>query len=236
MWNVSFLSLLLSAPTTAFVSPSSKLQYHRKPAKIPLFAESNSAVRFLGRGKDAIVRPGVVLLAPPDEYHHFLRQAAVFLYAMGEDENNVFVIRGAIIDHPTPFTMGEMADRDGDAYEVFQNLLYRGGEFGGESAFMFHSDDKLGELTGSEMIGTSGIFQGGLEYALANKKSVDPKKAKFFFNYMEFTEQELEQMLDIGTDHSDTWTAVEVPPEYVLDSDCDRGEVWAKLRNIVREF
>jgi hypothetical protein len=90
---------------------------------------------------------------------------------MGEDENGVFLIRGAIIDHPMAFTMGRVADQDGDVHEVFQNLIFRGGEFGSESAFMLHSDETLGEMTENEMIGTSGIF-----HALANEKSLDPEK------------------------------------------------------------
>ena len=69
-------------------------------------------IRFLGMGPHAIIRPGIVLIAPPNEYHHFYRQSAIFVYAMGEDEsyNNTHVIRGVIIDHPTPFTVSEMID------------------------------------------------------------------------------------------------------------------------------
>ncbi len=73
---------------------------------------------------------------------------------MGEDEHGVFVIRGAIIDHPTSFTMGEMAEQDGNVHEVFQTLIFQGGEFGSNSAFMLHSDETLGEMTENEMIGT----------------------------------------------------------------------------------
>jgi putative AlgH/UPF0301 family transcriptional regulator len=194
-----------------------------------------SSVRFLGRGKDAIVRPGVVLLSPPEEFQHFLRQAAVFIYAMGEDDDGVFVIRGAIIDHPTPFTMGEMAQQDGDASEVFKNLIYRGGEFGSDAAYMLHSDETLGERTENEMIGTSGIFQGGLEYAITNKMPLDPEKFKFFFNHMEFTEDELDSMLNTQTEKRDAWISIEVPPEMVLNSDYDRSEAWSRFRNAVSE-
>jgi putative AlgH/UPF0301 family transcriptional regulator len=234
MWSFLFIVFLFSVPTASFFCPSSKSLSRRKLKETRLFGSLDS-VRFLGRGKHAIVRPGVVLLSPPEEFQHFLRRAAVFVYAMGEDDDGVFVIRGAIIDHPTAFTMGEMADQDGDAHEVFQNRIFRGGEFGSESAFMFHSDETLGELTENEMIGTSGIFQGGLEYAIANNKSLDPEKAKFFFNYMEFDENELESMLDSQTDANDAWISVEVPPEMVLNSDYDRGEAWARLRNAVKE-
>jgi hypothetical protein len=179
-------------------------------------------------------------VAPPDEYHHFLRQAAVFIYAMGEDEYDTFVIRGAIIDHPTPFTMQEMMASDGDndgaqVPQCLQNLLYRGGELG-DAAFMLHSDAKLGELANLEMIGTSGIYQGGLDHAMSNNYALDPSKAKFFFSYMEFTEAELEEMLENREEESTQWVSVEVPPEFVLSSEWDRGEAWSRLRNAVREM
>lgn len=204
-----------------------------------LASTTGTSVRFLGRGKNAIVRPGCVLLAPPDEFHHFLRQAAVFIYAMGEDEYDTFVIRGAIIDHPTPFTMHEMMASDetveASVPTCLQNLLYRGGELG-DAAFLLHSDATLGELANLEMIGTSGIFQGGLDHALSTNYAIDPTKAKFFFSYMEFTEAELEEMLENRDEESTQWVSVEVPPEFVLSSEWDRGEAWARLRNAVREM
>jgi hypothetical protein len=198
-----------SAKTRLFSSPSS----------------SSSVVRFLGRGKNAIVRPGVVLLSPAEEFHHFLRQAAVFVYAMGTNEEDEYIIRGVILDHPTPFTMGEMMQVKTSG-GVFENLIYRGGDTGGESAFCLHSFDTMG----LEEIGTSQIYQGG-----DPNKMTDPKKVKFFFNYMEFSEQELEQMLDITHQDGDAWTAVEVCPEIVLNSEYERGEAWSRLRNAIRE-
>ena len=52
---------------------------------------------------------------------------------------------------------------------------------------------------------------------------------------MEVTEDELESMLNTQTEKTDAWIAVEVPPEMVLNSNYDRGEAWARLRNAVRE-
>lgn len=197
----------------------------------------SSSVRFLGRGSNAIVRPGVVLLAPAEEFHHFLREAAVFVYAMGLDEHDVYVIRGVIIDHPTPFTIGEMMDQseeDESGNRLFKNLLYRGGDLGGEAAFMLHSDERLAQIADLEMVGTSGIFEGGFEHAMSNGENLDPSKAKFFFHNMEFTEQELENMLEDPQDDGDAWVSVEVSPEYILSSEYDRGDAWARLRNAVR--
>ena len=67
-------------------------------------------MRFLGKGDRAIVRTGCVLVAPVHEYHHYYRKAAIFIHAMGEDDDKggVYVVRGVILDHPTPFTVGEM--------------------------------------------------------------------------------------------------------------------------------
>lgn len=196
----------------------------------------NQSVRFLGRGKHAVVRPGVVLIAPPDEFHHFLRKAAVFIYAMGEDDDGVYVVRGVIIDHPTPFTIQEMMPTEAngftDASPYLQNLLYRGGELG-DAAFMLHADAGLGDESDQVMIGTSGIFQGGLNYCIENGYAIEPDKAKFFFSYMEFTENELEEMLENREEESTQWVSVEVPPGFVLNSEWDRGEAWSRLRNAV---
>ena len=195
-------------------------------------------VRFLGRGKNAVVRPGVVLIAPPDEFHHYLRQAAVFVYAMGQDEDDVYVVRGVIIDHPTPFTIQEMMPSEAggraDASPYLQNLLYRGGELG-DAAFMLHADKLLGDEAEQNMIGTSGIYQGGLDYALQNGYAIDPDKAKFFFSYMEFTENELNEMLDNREEESTQWVSVEVPSDFVLNSEWERGEAWSRLRNAIMD-
>jgi hypothetical protein len=183
-----------------------------------------SSIRFLGKGSNAIVRPGVVLLAPAEEFHHYLRESAVFIYAMGTDDNDEYIIRGVILDNSTPFTIGEMMENKVSG-GVYENLIFRGGESGGQEAFCLHSVDSL-DL---EEIGTSNIYQGG-----EIDKIDDPSKVKFFFNYMEFFEQELEDMLEIIHEDGDGWTSVEVPPEIVLGSDYGKGEVWSRLRNIIR--
>lgn len=165
-----------------------------------LFSSNNdgSSIRFLGKGSNAIVRPGVVLLAPAEEFHHYLRQSAVFIYAMGTDDNEEYVIRGVILDNPTPFTIGEMMENKASG-GVYENLIFRGGESGGQEAFCLHSVDALG----LEEIGTSKIYQGG-----ELNKIEDPSMVKFFFNYMEFLEQELEDMLAIIHEDGDGWTSV----------------------------
>lgn len=56
--------------------------------------ERFKGIRYLGQGNDAIIRPGVVLVAPKHEYDHFLRKSAVFVYAIGLGENDSMIIRG----------------------------------------------------------------------------------------------------------------------------------------------
>lgn len=198
----------------------------------------NDNIRYLGKGEHAIVRPGVVLLAPPNEYHHYYRQAAIFIYGMGEDsettaenedENNLYVIRGVIIDHPTPFTITEMTEQlIPEGNPLGNNLLYRGGDKGGDTALMLHS---LSHIGNGNMIGTSGIYEGGLQDALqaCQENNAKPENFKFYFNFVQFTEQELEQML-----LDDPWISVEVPSEFILSEEWDRGDCWKRCRNAIR--
>ncbi len=56
--------------------------------------EMEIPLRFLGKGERAVVRPGVVLIAPNHEYNHFLMRSAVFIHAIGLNEYNEHVTRG----------------------------------------------------------------------------------------------------------------------------------------------
>lgn len=193
-------------------------------------------VRFLGKGSNAIVRPGVVLVAPVHEYHHFLMKSAVFIHAIGLNEYGEHVTRGVIIDHPTAFTMGEMSA--GSVVGVLgNNILFQGGNQGNDSAIMLHSlgDENIGD---GKMIGTSKIYEGGLGAALAaaDEGEADPDKFKFFFNYMEFTDNELQSMLNDEDSEGDAWISVEVPVDMILDSDLDRGDAWRSLRNQLKQM
>lgn len=218
------LVFLTTSSSNAFV-----IQPQRRSS--PLYSLANnmdiaSSIRFLGKGTRAIVREGCVLIAPPDEFNHYLMQASVFIYAIGLDEYDEQVIRGVVLDNPTPFTMGEMAGVSGS---LAGNLLYRGGNTGGEVAMMLHSESELKR----DEIGTSGIYEGGLELAMVEDQEID--NFKFFFNYCEFSPIELETMLetgDNGTD-GDAWTSVEVPKEVILE-EWDKNECWRFLRNVVR--
>ena len=155
---------------------------------------------------------------------------------MGEDEDydNTYVIRGAIIDHPTPFTLAEMAEssllKGGiENNPLANNLIYRGGDKGADSVFMLHNQESIG---GGNMIGTSGIFQGGLSDALEACQSgtAGAEDFKFYFNFCQFTEEQLESMLA-----DDPWISAEIPSQYVLSAEWDRGDCWRQLRNSLRD-
>jgi hypothetical protein len=211
-----------------------------------------SAIRYLGLGPNAIVREGAVLVAPPEEYNHYLMRSALFVYAMGLDDYNEQVIRCVVLDNPTPFTLGEMAtglngmERDGSSSSsassspLLNNLIYRGGNLGGETAMMLHSRKELER----DEIGTSGIYEGGLAQALSQVKTITEADAdaneaqapmvndfKFFFNYCQFSPVELETMLDvIDPETGDAWISFEVPPALILE-EWDKNEFWRYLRN-----
>jgi len=194
--------------------------------------DSSDYFRFLGRGENALVRPGVVLVAPLHEYNHFLMKSAVFIHAMGVNDYDEYVIRGVIIDHPTPFTMSEMANVQGPLGE---NLLYRGGEVGTDSAMMLHS---IPGVSKSEEIGTSGVYEGGLQAAsdLCSTGTVETDKFKFFFQFTEWTETQLENMLAEVDSNGDAWASVEVSSDLILSCDLDRGDAWSSLRNRIQQM
>ena len=197
---------------------------------------SRHAVRFLGRGSNAVVRPGCVLVAPKQEFHHYYRQAAIFVHAMGvaDDGSGDYVIRGLILDHPTPFTLAEMMDHQPAVVDsaLGTNFLFRGGDKGGDGVILLHSQPHIGN---GDEIGTSGLYQGGWQEALAecfDYPQQAPPLYKAFFNYCEFTEQELEDLMDCE-EEGDAWMSVEVPADFVLNQDFDRGDAWAALRNVI---
>jgi len=87
-------------------------------------------------------------------------------------------------------------------------------------------------------IGTSGIYEGGLDDALqaADDGLVDPDHFKFFFNHVEFNNVELESMLEMEDSEGDAWISVEAPVKMILDSDLDRGDAWRSLRNQLKQM
>mmetsp|Transcript_39412 Transcript_39412/g.94803 ORF Transcript_39412/g.94803 Transcript_39412/m.94803 type:complete len:270 (+) Transcript_39412:81-890(+) len=196
--------------------------------------KGSGEIRYLGSGEDAIIRPGVVLVAPNHEYDHFLMRSAVFVYAIGLDEDESTIIRGVVIDHPTAFTIGEMSPNI--MGNLADNQLFRGGYDGSDTAMLLHSAGGSGGPVKSDtMIGSSGVFEGGIVSAMesADTGVIEPNRCKFFFNHMQFTEKELDDMFS-GAEDGDAWVSLEIPAEYVLNSDYDRGQLWYRLRNNIR--
>mmetsp|Transcript_33483 Transcript_33483/g.40563 ORF Transcript_33483/g.40563 Transcript_33483/m.40563 type:complete len:287 (+) Transcript_33483:74-934(+) len=197
-------------------------------------------IRLLGRGNDAVVRVGCVLLAPTHEYSHWLMKAAIFVFAIGLNDDGEKVTRGIVIDNPTVFTMNEMAPGMVNGI-LAGNILFKGGDGGNDSAIMMHSYP----LETSSEVGTSGIYEGGLQEAMdmADSGEVDPTKIKFFFNYVEFSDAELRDMLSssssAGNGREDTWASVELMTssvDLVVDWDLRKGQAWQLLRNKMRNM
>lgn len=167
---------------------------------------------------------------------------------MGEDDNDFYVIRGVLLDHPTPFTLAEMvpavtSSEDGttthSASLLADNLLFRGGDKGGDGVLLLHD---CGTIEGAEPIvhrqdQFCGVYQGGWEGAL---QDLSPERCKAFFNYCEFTERELEKLLDqqdeSDEDGEDGWVSLQVDKSVVLNGDYGRGDCWRLLRNAIVQF
>ena len=142
-------------------------------------------IRYLGSGEDAIVRPGVVLVAPKHEYDHFLMRSAVFVYAIGLNEDDDLIIRAVVLDNPTAFTIGEMSPQIMGS--LSDNILFRGGYDGQDSAMLLHSGGGgNGPVNSDSEIGSSGIYEGGIVSAMESVDAglISQDQCKFFFNYM----------------------------------------------------
>jgi len=142
-------------------------------------------IRYLGSGEDAIVRPGVVLVAPKHEYDHFLMRSAVFVYAIGLNEDDDLIIRAVVLDNPTAFTIGEMSPQIMGS--LSDNILFRGGYDGQDSAMLLHTGGgSNGSVKSNSEIGSSGIYEGGIVSAMESVDAglISQDQCKFFFNYM----------------------------------------------------
>jgi len=259
--RISALSILLTSLSggssafthSFFLSPTARSGSKCSATQLQSFSSLGSdnipPVRFLGKGTRAVVRPGVVLVAPTHEYNHYLMRSAVFVHGIGVDDEGQHVTRGVIIDQPTAFTMGEMSG--GSVCGLLaQNILFQGGDVGNDSAMLLHSfgkdlpclsetqEDATRRIECGDMIGTSGIYEGGLQTAmdLVDDGLVDPEKFKFFFNYVEFTDKELDSMLHAIDSDGDAWFSVEVSPGIILGTEYSRGQAWSYLRNKMKQM
>ncbi|KAL7525406.1 hypothetical protein ACHAXR_000994 [Thalassiosira sp. AJA248-18] len=179
-----------------------------------------ASILYLGAGQDAIVRPGVVLVA---QYDNFLMRSSVFVYAIGLDENVSTIIRGK---SRYDFLLFAIYIKQ-KSYESFlvtqqhlqlakcgnQNQLFRGGYDGSDSAMILHSaggpngpvkSDTAMESVDAGLIEPDRcklIFERGIVSAMESVDAglIEPDRSKFFFNYRQFTEKELDDMFS-GTE------------------------------------
>ena len=170
--------------------------------------------------KADIISQGVVLLAQPSEYNHFLIKAAVFVYDFGSGRGS----KGVILERATAFSMGETSPNSGP---FGKNTLYLGGEDGSDRAIMFHKYD-LGEK--SKYIG-GGIYTGGLGQAavLIENSSASPKDFKFIFNSVEWGPGQLENEVQAGR-----WDVANISSDLVLQQSSSAASLWSKARNTLR--
>jgi Uncharacterized ACR, COG1678 len=195
------------------------------PSSTSSSTEPPGTITYLGYGSDAVVRLGCVLVAPEHETRHFLRRAAIFVYAMGErpvdggrpqedDDETEYVIRGLILDQPTAFSLSEMMPGIDPSNGMANLPIFRGGDTGQDGLILLqgrHDESGGRDATETTITATeisSGLYHGGWTEALAaaaNDGALDngSRKFKVFFNYCEFTEAQLEAMLGSSTGTSD---------------------------------
>lgn len=194
--------------------------------------ESSDSFEFIGKGSSELIEPGIVLVAPSHEYNHFLMRSAVFIYDQGLNEFDEMVTRGVIIDHPTAFTMNEMGVED--LGKLGENALWRGGDAGNDTVMFLHCHGI--ENSSNNKIGCSGIYEGGLQEVKERIDSgkIDSNGCKFFFNYIEFREKELQSIMTETDSDGDAWAVMRVPKNFITNGDYARGDAWSYLRNYMK--
>ena len=163
---------------------------------------------------------GVVLLAQPDEFNHFLIRASVLLFDYGTERGS----RGVILERATAFTMGETSPNA----EPFEgNTLFMGGDDGSDTAMMFHRYD-LGGM--SKYLG-SGVYLGGMKEAreMVLSRNAKPRDFKFIFNSVEWAPGLLETEIAQGR-----WDLVKLPPDLITEQGANVGKLWFKARGVLR--
>ncbi|CAM9325324.1 unnamed protein product [Chrysoparadoxa australica] len=160
---------------------------------------------------------GSVLVASPDDYGHFTMKSVALVIEVTDAGT-----RAVCLDRGSPFTVGEMTGAD--IGPLRENRLYRGGEDGGTAVVMLHPYD----LPGAEMVGRTGLFQGGLGSAVEAVSSGEaaPADFKFFFNFMEWQGQGLQEQIARGK-----WQLVSLSDEALLSQKpmVDQ-ELWSTVR------
>jgi hypothetical protein len=71
---------------------------------------------------------------------------------------------------------------------------------------------------------------------LADDGLVNPERFKFFFNYVEFNDNQLTNILAETDSDGDAWASFEVPSSMILNNDFTRGDAWSYLRNQMKQM
>lgn len=203
----SFLTTQSRKPRLNCVNPSQEERISEDTVHIDI-----SPAKFLSQG--------VVLLAQPSEYNHFLIKSAVLIFDYGSERGS----RGVILERATAFCMGETSPNSGP---FGPNTLHLGGEDGSDRAIMFHKYDLDGN---SKYIG-AGIYTGGLASAkaLVENNLASPKDFKFIFNSVEWGPNQLDNEVKAGR-----WDVANIPPDLILQQNSPSASLWSKARNTLR--
>jgi hypothetical protein len=223
-----------------------------KPFSFSLQSSSNIQ-QLGGQGNRAVVREGCVLLPPAHEFHHYYKSSALFVYDIGyDDDQEEILIRAVVLDNPTPFCLSEMIrtsssstpDSSDDLGLLSSHLLFRGGGTDdgnnpNSSIVWFHNvpelnDEEIGEYNSGVYRGTSWRRAVEVMESHNNEQQRHPL-FKFFFNYVEFRQQELEDLLEDGSDSHDGWVSLTIPSGMILDNSYDKNDCWTRLRNIMKQ-
>merc|ERR1711935_566622 len=205
---------IISSTSTISKKMSTSIQNEEYDDDAAHIANLYNEVTFLGKGKEAIIEPGVLLISPKFESSHWLSKTAILICAIGLNADGVTAVRGVMIDNPTPFTISEMTNSE-KLGKLGNNLLFRGGDEGAESIMLLHNNPDIP----STPIGTNNLFQGGVDYATtAVKNADDASDFKFFFNYIEFDVDSLNKILSEEDEDGggDAWISVSAPSDLIL--------------------
>jgi hypothetical protein len=228
-------SSTLSATTTT-TTPNPTFKFHLPPHFPP----------------PSQLKPGSFLLPPPSDTSHWFHKSVLLITHAGlTNDIGLPSWRAVILNKPTAFSVGEMVSAAGgdasaavDEGGVFfgktlgDNVLYNGGPHGKDEVTMIHPlkemcppSRELGSSDGKSSIDETTtcttLFTAGIPLAV---KAVEadifkPSQFKFFYNHVEFSKEELE---DMNKETNPTTCGeelnVEVPDRSKFDADTGNEE------------
>ncbi|KAJ1446925.1 hypothetical protein M885DRAFT_544699 [Pelagophyceae sp. CCMP2097] len=168
---------------------------------------------------------GCVVASSPKEYDHFQRKSSVLVIRHG-DGGSI----GLRLDSPTALSIGEATEGMRAALGILStNVLYLGGDHGGEKTLMIHATPGL---AGATPLGASGLFIGGMAAAVEAVRSgrSEADDFKFVFNYNTWGPGELDRYVERAQ-----WASFAVDTALVLRRENERGGLWDQLQAALEE-